>query len=123
MNTPIIYPTGHRTTRLTAKDAELLAYIADYQQTHDGQSPALRDMMHALAYSSTSVVNYRVNQLVKLGHLRKGRGARALILTHPPQPGITVQEVATPRGTLVIADKRLDPGKRYEVTIREVSEE
>lgn len=120
MNTPIIY-VGQRPPRLTHSNTKLMDYISAYKRDHDGQSPTIRQIMHALNYSSTSVVNYHIQQLVELGFLRKGKGARSLSVVDVDT--ITVQETATPRGTLVIADKRLQQGKRYEVVIREVSEE
>jgi SOS-response transcriptional repressor LexA len=115
-------PRGKR-PRLTETDRRLLAFIREHKAAHEGQAPSIRQIMTALGLSSTSVVSYAINRLIENGYLRKGRGARAISLVDDaPPPLFSVQEVATPRATLVIASEQLEPGKRYIVTISEATE-
>lgn len=120
--TTLTFSRGKR-PRLTETDRRLLAFIRQHKQANEGQAPSIRQIMAALCLSSTSVVSYNLNRLIENGYLRKGRDARALSLVDDaPPPLFSVEEVATPRNTLVIASDQLEPGKRYVVTISEAAE-
>ncbi len=49
-------------------------FIVAYKESHDGNSPALRDIMRAFAISSTSEAWRALDDLARMGVLRK-RGA------------------------------------------------
>lgn len=119
--TTFALPRGKR-PRLTAMDRQMLEFIIWHKREYGGQAPSIREMMRGLGYSSTSVVSYRIGRLCEGGYLRKGEGARAIFLADETPPLFSVQEVATPRSTLVIASDQLEPGRRYIVTISEATE-
>ncbi len=99
---------------LTKRGQRLLTFIQGYQQAH-GYTPSIREIMRGLQLSSTSVVNYRIAELVKLGYLKRGgKGvARSLVI-------VGSARTVTASSTGVIRVDGLIPGVQYEVTVREV---
>ncbi len=53
--------------------ATLLDFLRNYTAKH-GYAPSVRDIMDGLGASSTSVVNYRLRVLERLGHIERDRG-------------------------------------------------
>ena len=55
------------------RPARVLKYIIEHKIAHDGNSPTLRQIGNACDISSTSVVNYTLNKLVKAKLIRIDR--------------------------------------------------
>lgn len=58
--------------RMIHSTKEILSFIVAYKSSHDGNSPTLRQIGHALDISSTSVVSYHVKKLKDLGLIDTG---------------------------------------------------
>jgi len=72
-----------RSMTLTDPQIKVLKVIEDYQNTN-GFPPSIRDIQDMGAFSSTSVVNYYLDQLETMGHIkRSGRVSRGIKLMHP----------------------------------------
>jgi repressor LexA len=72
-----------RSSTLTDPQIKVLKVIEDYQNTN-GFPPSIRDIQDMGKFSSTSVVNYYLEQLVTMGHIkRSGRVSRGIRLVRP----------------------------------------
>ena len=72
-----------RSTTLTDPQIKVLKVIEDYQNSN-GFPPSIRDIQDMGKFSSTSVVNYYLDQLEVMGHIkRSGRVSRGIRLVHP----------------------------------------
>ncbi len=72
-----------RSATLTDPQIKVLKVIEDYQNTN-GFPPSIRDIQDMGKFSSTSVVNYYLEQLETMGHIkRSGRVSRGIRLVHP----------------------------------------
>ncbi len=72
-----------RSTTLTDPQIKVLKVIEDYQNTN-GFPPSIRDIQDMGKFSSTSVVNYYLEQLETMGHIkRSGRVSRGIRLVRP----------------------------------------
>ncbi len=68
---------------LSARQKEMLQYIKDFA-AENTRPPTVREIQKALEISSTSVVDYNLNQLVEKGELRRNRNiSRGIELTEP----------------------------------------
>ncbi len=67
---------------LSAKQKRIVEYIRDFIDEHD-YPPSIRQIQEACAISSTSVVDYNLRILEKLGYIRRDREvSRAIELLH-----------------------------------------
>jgi repressor LexA len=57
---------------LSAKQQSILRFIRDFIREHD-YPPSIRDIQEACSISSTSVVDYNLKALERLGHIRRDR--------------------------------------------------
>ncbi len=57
---------------------KVLDFIVRYKREHDGNSPTRREIGEACQISSTSVVNYYLDQLARAGLIETARKARAI---------------------------------------------
>jgi repressor LexA len=72
-----------RSSTLTDPQIKVLKVIEDYQN-NNGFPPSIRDIQDMGKFSSTSVVNYYLEQLVNLGHIkRSGHVSRGIRLVRP----------------------------------------
>jgi repressor LexA len=72
-----------RSSTLTEPQIKVLKVIEDYQNSN-GFPPSIRDIQDMGNFSSTSVVNYYLDQLESMGHIkRSGRVSRGIRLVHP----------------------------------------
>ena len=72
-----------RSSTLTDPQIKVLRVIEDYQNSN-GFPPSIRDIQDLGKFSSTSVVNYYLEQLEAMGHIqRSGRVSRGIRLVHP----------------------------------------
>jgi repressor LexA len=72
-----------RSAHLTEPEIKVLQILEDYY-TKNGYPPSIRDILSAGKFSSTSVVNYYLNQLETSGHIeRSGRVSRGIRLLKP----------------------------------------
>jgi len=72
-----------RSSTLTDPQIKVLRVIEDYQNSN-GFPPSIRDIQGIGDFSSTSVVNYYLEQLETMGHIkRSGRVSRGIRLIHP----------------------------------------
>jgi repressor LexA len=72
-----------RSATLTEPQIKVLKVIEDYQNSN-GFPPSIRDIQDMGKFSSTSVVNYYLDQLETMGHIkRSGRVSRGIRLVHP----------------------------------------
>ena len=72
-----------RSSTLTDPQIKVLKVIEDYQSTN-GFPPSIRDIQEMGKFSSTSVVNYYLEQLQTMGHIkRSGRVSRGIRLVRP----------------------------------------
>jgi len=79
---------------LSDKHRKMLEFLSDYQRKND-RPPSIREIGAKVGITSTSVVNYDLEQLVKRGYLeRDGRVSRGLRLTEK------VREVVQDAGDL-----------------------
>jgi repressor LexA len=87
-----------RSTTLTDPQKKVLKVIEEYQNTN-GFPPSIRDIQDMGNFSSTSVVNYYLEQLETMGHIkRSGRVSRGIRLIRPfsqiaPNSAKTLQNV------------------------------
>jgi repressor LexA len=87
-----------RSLTLTDPQIKVLKVIEDYQNTN-GFPPSIRDIQDMGKFSSTSVVNYYLEQLETMGHIkRSGRVSRGIRLVRPfselaQSAGRTIQNV------------------------------
>lgn len=56
--------------------SRLLQMIIEYKSAHDGNSPTVRWLTGQMRFSSTSVTNYHLESLHKLGKIRLPDGDR-----------------------------------------------
>ncbi len=72
-----------RSATLTEPQIKVLKVIEEYQNTN-GFPPSIRDIQDMGKFSSTSVVNYYLDQLETMGHIkRSGHVSRGIRLVHP----------------------------------------
>jgi repressor LexA len=72
-----------RSTTLTDPQIKVLKVIEDYQNSN-GFPPSIRDIQDMGNFSSTSVVNYYLEQLETMGHIkRSGHVSRGIRLMRP----------------------------------------
>jgi repressor LexA len=72
-----------RSSTLTDPQKKVLKVIEEYQNTN-GFPPSIRDIQDMGSFSSTSVVNYYLEQLETMGHIkRSGRVSRGIRLIRP----------------------------------------
>ena len=72
-----------RSANLTEPEIKVLQILEDYYKKN-GYPPSIRDILTAGKFSSTSVVNYYLNQLETSGHIeRSGRVSRGIRLLKP----------------------------------------
>jgi repressor LexA len=72
-----------RSLTLTDPQKKVLKVIEEYQN-NNGFPPSIRDIQDMGNFSSTSVVNYYLEQLETMGHIkRSGRVSRGIRLVHP----------------------------------------
>ena len=72
-----------RSLTLTDPQIKVLKVIEDYQNTN-GFPPSIRDIQDMGKFSSTSVVNYYLEQLESMGHIkRSGHVSRGIRLVRP----------------------------------------
>jgi repressor LexA len=72
-----------RSSTLTDPQIKVLKVIEEYQGTN-GFPPSIRDIQDMGKFSSTSVVNYYLDQLETMGHIkRSGRVSRGIRLVRP----------------------------------------
>src|SRR4030042_5832475 len=72
-----------RSSTLTDPQIKVFKVIEDYQNMN-GFPPSIRDIQDIGDFSSTSVVNYYLEQLESMGHIkRSGRVSRGIRLVHP----------------------------------------
>ncbi len=72
-----------RSPTLTDPQIKVLRVIEDYQNSN-GFPPSIRDIQDMGKFSSTSVVNYYLEQLETMGHIkRSGRVSRGIRLVRP----------------------------------------
>ena len=48
----------------------VLEFVIEYKKAHDGNSPSMREICAATFLASTSVANYHLTQLIKMGRIR-----------------------------------------------------
>ena len=73
--------------KLSPRQRNMLAFIRKYHEKH-GYMPAIREIGKACDINSTSVVNYNLNKLAKLGFIeRTPIRSRAMRLTEPSRVG------------------------------------
>ena len=81
-----------RSDRLTERQKNIMAFIQKHIDRH-GFPPTIREIGEATGIASTSVVNYNLNKLSRLGHLdrtsTKSRGIRILTEKAAPTRAIT----------------------------------
>jgi repressor LexA len=72
-----------RSANLTEPEIKVLQILEDYY-SKNGYPPSIRDILTAGKFSSTSVVNYYLNQLETSGHIeRSGRVSRGIRILKP----------------------------------------
>jgi repressor LexA len=72
-----------RSTNLTEPEIKVLQILEDYYKKN-GYPPSIRNILTAGKFSSTSVVNYYLNQLETSGHIeRSGRVSRGIRILKP----------------------------------------
>src|SRR5512139_1810157 len=72
-----------RSSTLTDPQIKVLKVIEDYQNSN-GFPPSIRDIQDMGNFSSTSVVNYYLEQLESMGHIkRSGKVSRGIRLMRP----------------------------------------
>lgn len=72
-----------RSSTLTEPQTKVLKVIEEYQNTN-GFPPSIRDIQDLGNFSSTSVVNYYLEQLESMGHIkRSGKVSRGIRLMRP----------------------------------------
>ena len=87
-----------RSATLTDPQIKVLKVIEEYQNTN-GFPPSIRDIQDMGKFSSTSVVNYYLDQLETMGHIkRSGHVSRGIKLVRPfsdltQSAGRTIQSV------------------------------
>ena len=88
--------------KLTKKQTLVYNFISDFIKANDGRSPSYRDICAGLGLSSVSAVAEHVDNLVKLGALRKipgeARSLEVIDFTYPETKNLFRQtmSVATP---------------------------
>ena len=60
---------------LSAKQQAILTFMRQFIDEHD-YPPSIRDIQIGCDISSTSVVDYNLKALERLGHIRRGRAVR-----------------------------------------------
>ncbi|HWO94152.1 MAG TPA: winged helix DNA-binding protein, partial [Dehalococcoidia bacterium] len=58
--------------QLSARQRAILDFIADFRRTKD-YPPSIRDIQQGCDISSTSVVDYNLKALERLGYIRRDR--------------------------------------------------
>src|SRR5512137_2910836 len=72
-----------RSATLTDPQIKVLKVIEEYQNTN-GFPPSIRDIQDMGKFSSTSVVNYYLDQLESMGHIkRSGHVSRGIRMMRP----------------------------------------
>lgn len=100
---------------LSDRQREILRFIREFAEEHN-RPPTVRDIKDALSISSTSVVDYNLNQLVDKGKLRRNRNvSRGIELTEPipiRDDSISVPIVGTiaAGSPIEVPDNMPDPG-------------
>ena len=85
--------------KLTKKQTLVYNFIADFIKNHDGRSPSYRDICAGLGLSSVSAVAEHVDNLVKLGALRKipgeARSLEVVDITYPEATALFKKTMTT----------------------------
>lgn len=85
--------------KLTKKQTLVYNFISDFIKTNDGRSPSYRDICAGLGLSSVSAVAEHVDNLVKLGALRKipgeARSLEVIDFTYPETKNLFRQTMST----------------------------
>jgi excisionase family DNA binding protein len=68
----VVYEAGPRTEKpLSERQRAILAFIVAYKEATQGHSPTIREIGQAVDISSTSLVNYYLNQLEARGYIER----------------------------------------------------
>ena len=93
--------------KITKKQKRILDFISEYTNSHE-VSPSYREIMSAMGLSSVSAVAEHINNLVKIGAIKKVPGAaRSLELVNLDHPE-TVElfrlrmQTATPEEIIIL---------------------
>jgi SOS-response transcriptional repressor LexA len=62
---------------ISVSQNDLLKYIIQYKQAHDGNSPTYQEMIDTLGISSKSVVKYMLVDLQRAGRIRLVGGSKS----------------------------------------------
>lgn len=85
--------------KLTKKQTLVYNFISDFIKENDGRSPSYRDICAGLGLSSVSAVAEHVDNLVKLGALRKipgeARSLEVIDFTYPETKNLFRQTMST----------------------------
>jgi len=85
--------------KLTKKQTLVYNYISDFIKDNDGRAPSYRDICAGLGLSSVSAVAEHVDNLVKLGALRKipgeARSLEVVDITYPETKNLFRQTMST----------------------------
>lgn len=61
-----------RRTTPTPREQKIYDYIVAFKRKHDGNSPSIRQIGDHAGIDSTSVVNYHLDRLKRLGLIERG---------------------------------------------------
>ena len=85
--------------KLTKKQTLVYNYISDFIKNNDGRAPSYRDICAGIGLSSVSAVAEHVDNLVKLGALRKipgeARSLEVIDFTYPETKNLFLQALGT----------------------------
>lgn len=85
--------------KLTKKQTLVYNYISDFIKENDGRSPSYRDICAGIGLSSVSAVAEHVDNLVKIGALRKipgeARSLEVIDFTYPETKNLFHQTMST----------------------------
>ncbi len=85
--------------KLTKKQTLVYNFISDFIKENDGRAPSYRDICAGLGLSSVSAVAEHVDNLVKLGALRKipgeARSLEVIDFTYPETTNLFRQAMST----------------------------
>ena len=121
-----------RTTALSPRQRETLAWVKDFIQAH-GMPPTVREIGAAFGIKSSSVFGL-LKALARKGYLRRGDlGARSLIIEHEPPPadrgctelpvvgcipaGHAIEAIAHDRGTVAVSQEILRGGAAFALKV------
>ena len=85
--------------KLTKKQTLIYNYISEFIKNNNGQSPSYRDICAGIGLSSVSAVAEHVDNLVKIGALRKipgeARSLEVIDFTYPETTNLFRQTMST----------------------------